>query len=92
MNHEERDAEDDQSTIVMEAVIKYLIRRRREPKRRKKTVTMAGPRPKRRGGKVGRRWTQQRKGELKPERFAWWRLIQHDDVHDIKSRRDKVSF
>jgi len=60
MNCEERDVEDDQSTILMEVVIKCLIRRRRERKLCKKTFSMAGARPKRRGCQVGRRWTQQR--------------------------------
>ena len=53
INREERDVEEDQSTILMEEVIKCLIRRRRESNvTRHTTFSMVGPRPKRRGCQV----------------------------------------
>lgn len=43
-------------------------------------------------GRIGRRWTQRKKGDIKPEDFSWWKLINKPDVADLKSRNGKVNF
>ena len=86
MDGEERDVEDDQSTIVMETVIRLLFRRRR---RRKKTrlyncycYGLHVPK----GGKVGRRWAQQQKGSWGLECSlgdVWYNMMMYMTSLDI---------
>ena len=44
----------------------------------------------RKRARVRRRWQQRRAGDIKPEDFTWWRLINKHDVTDVNSRNGKV--
>ena len=64
--------------------LNFLMQRARN---RKRATSTTGPG---RGGKIGRRWRQRKKGQLKNEMFSWWKLIHKPDVGDVTSRNGKV--
>ena len=45
---------------------------------------------KKKDGRIGRKWSQRKKGEMKPTDFSWWKLINKADVADVTSRNGKV--
>lgn len=74
--------------VLLPAMLAMMKRRRLNRKRRAAKTTEL--QPKKRGGQVGRRWTQRKKGEIRPEMFGWLRLIAQPDVGDLKSKNGKV--
>lgn len=74
--------------VLLPAMIAMMKRRRFNRKRRAPETTEL--QPKKRGGQVGRRWTQRKRGEIRPEMFGWLRLIAQPDVGDLKSKNGKV--
>ena len=57
-------------------------------RRRADTVAVAATQVKNR--RLGRHWTQRKKGSIKPNDFTWWRLIKKPDIRDVHSRNGKV--
>ena len=84
------DSDEEAMATAVRTILAGIIRRRGERKRRADSLENAPKYRKRRGGKVGRRWKQRHKGPIRPEMFAWWRLIHAPDVTDIRSHNGKV--
>ena len=59
-------------------------------KRSLETVELPSPVKAKRGGQVGRRWTQRKRGEIRRDMFGWLRLIAQPDIGDLKSKNGKV--
>ena len=73
-------------TLISQSAWRHNIRKR---KRSKPTLLRKHNKI---DGRIGRRWTQRKKGDIKPEGFSWWKLINKPDVADLKSRNGKVNF
>ena len=84
----ESDSDDDFfDEVLLPAMITMMKRRRFNRKRAPETTDLQ---PKKRGGQVGRSWTQRKRGEIRPEMFGWLSLIAKPDVGDLKSKNGKV--
>ena len=86
----ESDSDEEFLDLLLPAMVSIMKRRRFNRKRDLQTVGLRSPIPKKRGGKVGRTWTQRKRGEIRPEMFGWMRLIAQPDVGDLKSKNGKV--
>ena len=86
----DEDSDDEAVATAVRAILAACIRRSRAKKRRFHSSEIGTTTRKKRGGRVGRRWTQRNKGPIFPAMFAWWRLINAPDVDDSSSRNGKV--
>ena len=86
----ESDSDEQFLDRLFPALVATLKRRRFNRKRALETVDLRPQVSKRRGGQVGRRWTQRKRGDIRPDMFGWMRLINDPNVGDVKSIPGKV--
>ena len=85
--HDMEDEDADFFGILLPA----LIDEYKKLSRKRKRVMLCLKERKGRGGKKGRSWTQRKKGDMRPQDFAWFKLCHHPDVADLTSVIGKVN-
>ena len=76
--------------LIFPGMISNRLRKHHERKRRREALVYVS-KTKKKGGQIGRTWTQRKKGDIKAIDFSWWRLIHKHDVADLNSKHGKVS-
>ena len=84
------DSDDEFMETFIDIMIKTQMRKRRERRKRRLEQSNRSRAKKKRGGKLGRRWKQRKAGQIRPQDFTWWRLINKPDVGDVNSKNGKV--
>ena len=84
-----QDGEDDDADFFGILLPTLIDEYKKLSRKRKRTMLRSKERSGRRG-KKGRRWTQRKKGDIRPQDFAWFNLCHHRDVADITSAVGKV--
>ena len=72
--------------LILPALISHSAWKQNTRKRRR-----GEPKIVKKDGRIGRTWSQRKRGDMKPEDFSWWRLIHKPDIADLQSRNGKVS-
>ena len=86
----ESDSDEEFFDLMLPVMVKRMKLRKRVA-RDLEEADLRPPVPKKRGGQVGRTWTQRKRGEIREEMFGWMSLIKQADVGNPKSKNGKVT-